>query len=433
MDHEFAQPFEKPGDAREPSGAEWADVEDAVAIDPLTAEVLEELKKSPDERTWTQTLVMLGLSIFLFSMSGLLSYSLPDLLLLLGVLFFHELGHYAGMRLFNYQDVKMFFIPFFGAAVSGRTTSVAGYVEAIVILLGPLPGIVAGVILGVVCWFQDGALLRSAATTLLLINGFNLLPFMPLDGGRLLHLVVFSRQRHLEALFRIVTGLLLALAGLSLGAWVLMAVGVFMAIGFGYTFRVSTLSQKLRALKPPSKQMDLSGEIPPEDALPLVLAVREGFPQIKQAKQLVNAARQIWERMHVQPPGVLASLALLVVYAGALLIAPMALIVFHVPIPSVVSRIDAEGRPAKFEEVRVWGQLRDSTELGSDDEYNGRHVAFSPQTGELTVEGQFKDGLPEGKWTYYGPGQVVQGSQTFKDGKVVEQNGTVPQSPLVVD
>ena len=31
--------------------------------------------------------------------------------MLVGVLLFHELGHYAGMRAFGYQDIRMFFIP----------------------------------------------------------------------------------------------------------------------------------------------------------------------------------------------------------------------------------------------------------------------------------------------------------------------------------
>jgi hypothetical protein len=47
------------------------------------------------------------------------------LVILVGVLLFHELGHYAGMRLFGYRDVRMFFIPFFGAAVSGKRGGVA--------------------------------------------------------------------------------------------------------------------------------------------------------------------------------------------------------------------------------------------------------------------------------------------------------------------
>lgn len=61
--------------------------------------------------------------------------SLKDLALLIPVLFFHELGHWAGMRLFGFRDVKMFFIPFFGAAVSGRGQGVASWKEALGVLL----------------------------------------------------------------------------------------------------------------------------------------------------------------------------------------------------------------------------------------------------------------------------------------------------------
>ena len=38
------------------------------------------------------------------------------------------------MRAFKYRNVQMFFIPFFGAAVTGRNFSVAGYKKAIVSL-----------------------------------------------------------------------------------------------------------------------------------------------------------------------------------------------------------------------------------------------------------------------------------------------------------
>src|SRR5262245_1742921 len=66
------------------------------------------------------------------------------LFILVSVLLFHEAGHYAGMRLFGYRDVRMFFIPFFGAAVSGKRGDVAAWKEGIVLLLGPVPGIVVG-------------------------------------------------------------------------------------------------------------------------------------------------------------------------------------------------------------------------------------------------------------------------------------------------
>ena len=80
--------------------------------------------------------VLLVLTLAAFILSELRSDgSLRKLGVLLGVLLFHELGHYAGMRLFGYRDVRMFFIPFFGAAVSGRREGVAAWKEAIVLLL----------------------------------------------------------------------------------------------------------------------------------------------------------------------------------------------------------------------------------------------------------------------------------------------------------
>jgi Zn-dependent protease len=179
------------------------------------------MEQPVEQKSWVQTLVLLAASLMVFGAMGLFTYGVTELMLLVGVLFFHETGHYLGMRLFNYRDVRMFFIPFFGAAVSGRSTSVAGYKEAIVILLGPVPGILLGAAVGVACLFYDDELLRTTARMLLLINGFNLLPFMPLDGGRLLQLVLFSRQRHLEAIFRFATALLLMFCAWYLESWVL--------------------------------------------------------------------------------------------------------------------------------------------------------------------------------------------------------------------
>src|SRR5262245_12447829 len=182
-------------------------------LDPLTEATLHEIEHPQPDRSWVQSAVLLGISLVAFAATGFFNHGPSELVLLIGVLLFHELGHYAGMRLFNYQDVRMFFIPLFGAAVAGRSRSVEGYKEAIVLLLGPLPGLVMGGLLGLAAMTSGSELLRSAAMLLLVLNGFNLLPFMPLDGGRLLHLVLFSRQHYLEALFRVLTGGLLAWLG----------------------------------------------------------------------------------------------------------------------------------------------------------------------------------------------------------------------------
>ena len=58
-------------------------------------------------------------SLVLFALVLLAANNAAKVGILVGVVLLHELGHYAGMRLFGYRDVRIFFIPFFGAAASG--------------------------------------------------------------------------------------------------------------------------------------------------------------------------------------------------------------------------------------------------------------------------------------------------------------------------
>ena len=161
------------------------------------------------KRTLWQQLGALVLSLVLFASLGLFSNSVSGILLLIVVLFVHESGHFIGMKLLRYKDVQMFFIPLFGAAVSGTETAPSGARKAVVSLLGPVPGIVIGVVAGVVYLRTGQPLLVDAARTFLFLNTFNLLPFHPLDGGRFFDAVLFSRHPKLELGFKIVTALVL--------------------------------------------------------------------------------------------------------------------------------------------------------------------------------------------------------------------------------
>jgi Zn-dependent protease len=414
----------RPDDSNEPPEVFDASLADEAALDPsldpLTTATLHQLEQAPEERTWVQNASLLAVSLLIFVMTGFFNNEPIRLILLIAVLLFHELGHYAGMRLFNYQNVRMFFIPLFGAAVAGRSRSVEGYKEAIVLLLGPLPGIVLGVALGIAALFYDSEALRSAAMLLLVINGFNLLPFMPLDGGRLLHLVLFSRQPILEAVFRVVTGVLLALCGWAMGAWILAAAGVFIVLGTGYTFRVSRVAQMLRGPLAVGGEMDLSARIPREQAVPLIELVRKRFPQLNQPKQLANTVRQVWERIHLRPPGVAATLGLLLLHGGGFLLAPVTLIALSVPWPTVVSRPDADGNPIRTREVRAWGHVQRSTELDAQDRPHGRHQEFFPGTGKLKVEGAYEHGLRDGAWKWYGADGQLESTQVYRRGQPVD-------------
>jgi Zn-dependent protease len=128
-------------------------------------------------------LIVLIVSIFLFMLAGKQQWSWSYVLIIAPLLFFHELGHYVAMRAFNYRNLRMFFIPFFGAAVPGRNYNVPGWKKVVVSLMVPVPVILLGVILGAIGLLTHNALLLKIATVSLFLNGFNLLPLLPLAGG----------------------------------------------------------------------------------------------------------------------------------------------------------------------------------------------------------------------------------------------------------
>ena len=171
------------------------------------------------------------------------------LAILIGVLFVHELGHAAGMLAFGYTDVRIFFIPLFGAAAAGRRRGVARWKHGVVLLLGPVPGLVAGIALlaaGV------AGVERTVAVMLVLVNGFNLLPVAPFDGGQLFQLLVFSRRRYLELAFLVVAGLALVAGALALHSFVLGLIGYVVLVTLPIRKRLLGAAHELRSLGLPS-------------------------------------------------------------------------------------------------------------------------------------------------------------------------------------
>lgn len=165
-------------------------------------------------KQWNAATVLV-LSFVAFVVASSPDTSLTDLGVLVTVLLVHEAGHLLGMRLFGFSDLKMFFLPFLGAAASGRKPAASAVEHAIVSLLGPLPGLVLALALSFVAdigKFPDGPLppLANFVLMLVLINGFNLLPILPLDGGRFFQTLLFARTPALDVLFR-----LLAIFGLG--------------------------------------------------------------------------------------------------------------------------------------------------------------------------------------------------------------------------
>jgi Zn-dependent protease len=100
------------------------------------------------------------------------------------LLLLHELGHVIQLRREGVEASAPMFIPFLGAVISAKSLGGNAAAEARVGLAGPILGSIATLVpLGI--WLATGSdLWRALAYIGFFLNLFNLLPVLPLDGGR---------------------------------------------------------------------------------------------------------------------------------------------------------------------------------------------------------------------------------------------------------
>ena len=100
------------------------------------------------------------------------------------LLLVHELGHVIQLRREGIEASAPMFIPFLGAVISAKSMGDDAAAEARVGLAGPILGSIATLI-PLAIWLATGEdLWRALAYIGFFLNLFNLLPVVPLDGGR---------------------------------------------------------------------------------------------------------------------------------------------------------------------------------------------------------------------------------------------------------
>ncbi|HUS72549.1 MAG TPA: site-2 protease family protein [Sedimentisphaerales bacterium] len=218
-------------------------------------------------------LAVLLVSLLLFTIAFGFSFSFGTVLIFIAALFIHESGHVIGMRLFKYKDVQVVFLPFLGAATLGGEKEATPLQRVIVYLLGPA----FGMVIGILCVFIGGAYevrpLMGFGAFSLILSYLNLVPIIPLDGGRVFELVLFSRISFLKSAFMIGSVAVMAIVGIGLKDPILVGLSVFLCLG------VSTQISQNRALSRLKKQIkDANLEITDEDILPTIFRILREKP-----------------------------------------------------------------------------------------------------------------------------------------------------------
>ena len=256
--------------------------------------------------------ILSGLAIFWMARE----HVKPITVLVLGVvLLFHEMGHLVGMRIFGYTDVRVFLVPFFGAATIGRKEGVPSTQTAIVALLGPLPGLIVGIGMLLLPLTRESPLARTTAIVLISLNGFNLLPVEPFDGGKVLSALLFSRHYLLEGYFLIATTFGLMIIGLAFSSTILYLLTVIAVVMAPARVEIAKRGAAVRKQWPePPARLDTA----PDGYLRELFSVAKVHLRgSSRSDDLAKAMVSIHNRASVAPARLLATTSLLAIYAIA--------------------------------------------------------------------------------------------------------------------
>jgi Zn-dependent protease len=100
------------------------------------------------------------------------------------LLFIHEIGHVIQLRREGVPASAPMFVPFLGALITARSLGENALAEARVGLAGPLLGTIGAAACVPLYLATGDPLFRALAFVGFFLNLFNLIPVLPLDGGR---------------------------------------------------------------------------------------------------------------------------------------------------------------------------------------------------------------------------------------------------------
>lgn len=207
-------------------------------------------KQEQTSNIWLRSIISLALYLILGY------YVFPSyiiLLLITAIVIFHELGHFFAMKYFRYSDLGIFFIPLLGAYVSGSKREVSQKQSAIILLAGPLPGIILGIIFYLADQNSQSGIylfeisLSRIALLLIILNLINLFPIYPLDGGQLLQRVFLDEESWIGKVFVFASAAFMVFVAWKLDFWVLLIFPVMMLLRLVGDSKISNIEKRLEA------------------------------------------------------------------------------------------------------------------------------------------------------------------------------------------
>jgi Zn-dependent protease len=131
---------------------------------------------------WLLSIGTFILSLFVYNFQFGLTFSFL-FLILLGM---HEIGHYTVAKICKLHCSVPIFIPYVGALITLKENP-PKYKDAYIGLGGPLFGIISCVVFQLIVYLMNihNPQITKVIVTIYFVNLINMIPFHPLDGGRI--------------------------------------------------------------------------------------------------------------------------------------------------------------------------------------------------------------------------------------------------------
>jgi stage IV sporulation protein FB len=189
---------------------------------------------------------VISIIIFIAAFYLIFKWEITYVVILACVILIHELGHYVAMSIFKYKDLSIFFVPLVGAFASGSKERVSQRQDVIILLAGPVPGIIIGVILYYFGLRDQSVFLIRTSNILIMINLFNLLPIMPLDGGRVIKSLFFESGQIINMIFIILSIAVLVLISIISASYFLLIIPFFLIMQLSSQSQAKKVYQSLK-------------------------------------------------------------------------------------------------------------------------------------------------------------------------------------------
>ncbi len=207
------------------------------------------------------------------------------LLVITAIVLIHEMGHFIAMKAYRYNELGIFFIPLLGAYVSGSKREVSQWQSAVILLAGPLPGIILGIIGYLVDQqYADGIWIAGISLTrismfFIILNIINLFPVYPLDGGQLLNRVFLDEEGTWSKIFIFLSTGLLAWLSISLPFYPLLIFPMMMLFRYFSDTKTTHVEKKIEAA---GIHTDVDyAELPAEDYWKMRDIIVPEYPQFR--------------------------------------------------------------------------------------------------------------------------------------------------------